>query len=235
MGSYAESIMFVRHEIRQTRKTLVATAVLAALFLIGMTGTSGSSWCTITVSTSDSLRDAVEILPPGSIICLQPGAYEVGFEIKRDLTLRGNGSARSVVVTSTGEADEPALSFYSYYGGAFCVSLENLTVTGAVGEDPDAARRYAHGLFIDHDVHAVLRKGVCSDNEGAGVYVDRNSSLVAYDCTFTDNQYGAFLDAGSSARFDECVFSLNMLGVVLGRDCQMLLQDCVFMGSDLHC
>lgn len=222
---YAELIMFLLHEMRQARKTLALGVVLLALLLVGAAEAPSSSWCTITVSTSDSLRDAVDTLPPGSIICLRPGAYEAGFEIKRDLTLRGSGSAGAVVLIAPKEADQPVLSAYSY-GGPLCVRLENLTLTGAVGEDPDSARRFAHGLRIERDVHALLRNVVCGDNEGAGVYVDRDSSLVAYDCTFTANQYGAFLETRSSARFDECDLFENLLGVVLGEDCQMLMREC---------
>jgi len=205
---------------------VVAVSLLAVLLLGGTVVTAQAPWCTITVSSSDSLRDAVSTLPPGSIVCLEPGLYEAGFEISRDLTLRGVGRADSVILTSNGTVDRPVLSLYPNYGSSLVITLENLTLTGAVAQDADATAPSADGLVVNRDTHVLLRRVVCTENDGAGITVDRDATLLATDCAFTANGYGAFLDSGASARFEDCVFSSNAAGAVLGQDGQTWFQSC---------
>lgn len=201
----------------------LTAAGMVLLGLIATTGGSAAPWCTIMVSSCESLRDAVESLPPASTICLEPGTYVADLAIRTDLTLRGSGGPHQVVLVGRGEEDEPAIEFAADYRSVLRVFLENLTVTGAVGEEGKPGRRSGHGLLIGPDIHVLLRNGECSESDGAGLYLEEEASAVAYECEFGENRFGAFFDTAAGGRFDECGFPTNEVVIGLGKDCQLLL------------
>ncbi len=86
--------------------TLKAFGVGAALaFLALTTGNSGPNGfaqsCTVTLSPSSSLLQAIESVPSGAVICLGTGLWREGvIPIKKSLTLRGAGRDQTRVRAS---------------------------------------------------------------------------------------------------------------------------------------
>ena len=213
------------------RTTRFVLAALLSLALLGTLGAQTAPWCAITVSTSDGLRDALETMPPGSVICLRPSVYEAGLAVRQSVVLRGVGRPEQVVLEGAGEPDEPVIDFYANPSAPYVAILENVTVRGAVGGSGDVEGRSDHGLFIDRDVHVLLRDVICSDNEGAGVLVVEGGSLMARGCAFSDNLHGVAVVDRSSARFDDCEFIDNGVGLALAQDGQVMLDACLISGN----
>jgi len=215
---------------RQRIARIAAAAALTSV-LWSVTAATVVPWCSITVSTSEGLRDAVETMAPGSTICLQPGTYEAGFTVRQSVTVRGVGSAGDVILQSGEESDTPVLDLHPLYRETMLVRLENLTITGASGGDGYGEQRGDHGLFVDRDVHLLLRNVVCSGNGGAGVYVEEEATLTAYECAFADAMYGVLLAGRCAARLVECTISENGMGVGLPEGGQLYLSDCTISGN----
>lgn len=125
--------------------------------------------CTHTVSTADGLQETLAAAPVDSVICLEPGVYSAvgspgAFQITRDLTLYGLGSAPSdVVLTRTGSPSDSVV----HINDSNAV-LRNLTL--------DANERHRNlDIGPDHAdrstvlIHTLIRDG--SDQEGAGIRI----------------------------------------------------------------
>jgi len=215
---------------RRRAERIVAVAAVTSI-LWAVTATTVVPWCSITVSTDEGLRDAVETMPPGSTICLQPGAYEAGFTVRQSVTIRGVGAAGEVVLRAGGEPDTPVIDLQPLYRETMLVRLENLTVTGASGGEGYGEQRGDHGLFVDRDVHLLLRNVICSGNGGAGVYLEEEATLNAYECTFSDAMYGVLLAGRCAARLVECTVSETVMGVGVPEGGQLYLADCTISGN----
>ncbi|MFN4217950.1 MAG: hypothetical protein ACK4HB_01480, partial [Candidatus Bipolaricaulia bacterium] len=79
--------------------------------------------CTVTVQPGQSIQQAIDAAPEGTVICLAAGAWEEEIQITKGLTLRGAGWEKTKLVlkgTSVIIFDVPQSA----------VSLERLTVAG---------------------------------------------------------------------------------------------------------
>jgi nitrous oxidase accessory protein NosD len=204
-------------------RSFVRCALLAPLLIlcVGVVVSTTPQVCTITVSTSQGLQDAVATLPTGSTICLRPGTYEVNLTVRQSIFLLGAGPAEQVVLQAGGEPDTPVVHLDPYYGQSFFVVLENLTITGASGGEGYGEERGDHGLFVDRNVRLMMRNIVCVDNGGAAVYVEEEAQLTANDCTFGESMYGVLLAGYCAARLSECTIYDNQIGVGLAEGGQL--------------
>ncbi len=79
------------------QKSITALLLLSLGFLaVGSISDRAGLSCYMTLQPSDSIQKAIDIAPPGTTICLQPGLYNQG-DIKVDnawLTLRGAGKGQ---------------------------------------------------------------------------------------------------------------------------------------------
>lgn len=75
------------------------TALLGLGFLLifadGMRGQSQP--CTMTVPPNESLQKALDTAPPGAVICLTSGTWAEHLTLKKSLTLRGEGTAKTLL------------------------------------------------------------------------------------------------------------------------------------------
>lgn len=84
-------------------KTTAALLLLSFIFLaVGSASVPEGLSCYVTLQPIDSLQRAIDMAPPGTTICLQPGLYNQG-DIQVDnawLTLRGAGTGKTLIVGS---------------------------------------------------------------------------------------------------------------------------------------
>jgi len=99
----------------------VALALLAlATGTVGQVGIAQS--CTVVLRPGDSIQDAIDNVPPNSVICLTEGAWQENLTITKDnLTLRGQGPSKTFIIGS----------ILLQVTGRF--TLENLTLTKTLG------------------------------------------------------------------------------------------------------
>ncbi|MDW8328472.1 MAG: right-handed parallel beta-helix repeat-containing protein [Candidatus Bipolaricaulota bacterium] len=182
---------------------------LMGFILIVGGGVFGSGQpCTVTVPANESLQKAIDAAAPGAVICLANGTWAEHIAIKKSLTLRGEGSEKTVL-----KGAREGYPVVSVEGTAEIeVVLENLSVSEAKGfcavsepqwicADGVQARGKAklalknlrllangwRGLFARDEARVQLANTVVVGN-GAGVFATdsahvslQNSQVVAND------------------------------------------------------
>jgi len=132
------------------QKSITALLLLSLGFLaVGSILDGAGLSCYMTLQPIDSIQKAIDIAPPGTTICLQPGLYNQG-DIKVDnawLTLRGAGKGKTLIVGAfsvswSGERklrDRPEPSTRE-------VRLQDLTVLPPIGTAVAISTIYLRGF-----------------------------------------------------------------------------------------
>jgi predicted outer membrane repeat protein len=175
---------------------------LAAWALLCLHGCSGVYAPGIEVSDTTYVRvpedyatvqAAIDSSDSGTVILIAPGTYVENLEIKRAVTLKGDGAANSVVID--GNQQGSVVSIYKLDDAE--VRLENLRLQDGTGHAPEPELNPLPGT------------------QGGAIWCFWSTVYVT-DCLLVSNQCqgegGAVYLRGATATFDECAFSGNDSG-----------------------
>jgi len=162
----------------------------AALILLAMAvGNSGAvglaqSECTLTVSSSQSIQQAIDGAAKDAVVCLAVGTFVENLTINKSLTLQGAGehatiidgnqNGRVVTVTSAGNAVKVTLSDITIQNG----SAES---GGGISNEPVFGTYPSPALTLAH----VTISGNTASQVGGGIY--NNATLTLADATISGN------------------------------------------------
>ncbi|GAA1420171.1 right-handed parallel beta-helix repeat-containing protein [Streptomyces thermospinosisporus] len=176
-----------------TRRNLTYLACAAAVVAAGLGATpSAADQSTVhRVQPGQSIQKAVNAAEPGDTILIAPGIYKEHVRVTvPDLTLRGSGAARTVLVPDSKEKDACAKA-----GSGICVlgtddkplkdvSVQSLALSGyakhglwATGTDRLkvrgvlAEKNGTWGIALERSVRSVITHNAARDNGDAGLFI----------------------------------------------------------------
>jgi len=183
--------------------------------------------CYMTLQPLDSLQKAIDIAPPGTTICLQPGIYTPG-DIRVDngwLTLRGAGTGKTLIVGSfsvswSGERQlrgrpEPSTRE---------VRLQDLTVLPPIGTGVAMSTTYLRSLgykpgrIIIEGVELLGNLQPLPRCVGSGVVLEKDMELEVRNSAF----YG-FETAIEAYGDSNSPFKVRVLNSAFFRNCRAIL------------
>jgi len=171
-----------------------------------------------------SLEAAVEAVPPGSTILLDPGAFQLteSLEIEKSLSLRGAGMDQTTIAGSEGDqvvlftgpatfAAEDITFRYEGTGPARVVTIDNGEIDIARcrfsgGIWSDAEKMGGDGLLLWGKTTGDIRESVFEENANAGIEIQDQSQPLIEDNLFRTNEQSGlayFDDSGGTARRNE--------------------------------
>ncbi len=172
-----------------------------------------------------SLRDAVGRADSGDVIMIEPGNYEGGLKIKKDLTLKGTG-ADSVRVSGS-ERGHPVLLVGPV---DVSVTVRGITLQGASGElCADRADGICpSGLSVVGNAKLSLNGSVLSRNGRDGMRAIGSAKVTVGDTKIQGNERaGAWLSGSSRLSLEGGEIVNNRAGVNLSRDARAVVIDSV--------
>lgn len=156
-----------------------------------------------------TVQSAIDAAAHGETVLIASGVYceRVSIRDKR-ITLRGESALAQVHIVGDGMAG-PIISIIG--AGATGTSIENIAITGAVGEN-------ACGVLVE-SADCRMRSCELERNQGSGI-VMRNCELACYGCTFDSNEAsvagGGLHNEGGTATLTDCVIRSNRAGTFGG-------------------
>lgn len=166
-----------------------------------------------------SLEKALRSARDGDTIEIAPGTYTGNWIITKSLEIRGTGELQTDVVLAGGRRGYPILRVEGKR--TIQVSIENLTLTGAVGGPRECARITPKvicpdGLQIRDTAEVVLRHVTITDNGRMGVYVADSGKVSIYDCYISNNgRIGLFARTHAKATVEKTIIAQNNEGVMV--------------------
>ena len=197
-----------------------------------------------------SLEMAVDAVPTGSIIILEPGTYRLTrpLDIRKTLSLVGAGmdqteivsEAKGYVVRFSGHGSFTADDItFRHQGTAVAdvvvvegggIAFARCRFTGAVykwGKD-------GAGLRLQGSTSGVLQDCVAVENDAAGILVEDQAQPTLQGNVCTDNEYYGIDyegNAGGTARQNEC--SGNEMGILVGGQARPTLEGNVCTDNEI--
>ncbi|CAL9371880.1 hypothetical protein SUDANB176_00886 [Streptomyces sp. enrichment culture] len=210
-----------------TRRHIAYLACTTAVVAAGLGAAPSADVPTVhRVQPGESIQKAVDAAEPGDTVLLSPGTYKESVDItKSNLTLRGHGAHRTVLVPGT----DPGKGACAKAGNGICVTgtdkkpVERVTVRSlalrgfeknglwATGTDRltvqqvTAAKNGQWGIAEERSVRSVLSHNAVEDNGDAGLFVANT----------VDTEEGA-RDAGKTV-IRHNVMTGNRVGVTVRR------------------
>ena len=167
-----------------------------------------------TARPADSLQEHVDLLLPGGILYLEPGAYELpdGLAIEKSITLQPvSGSSDPVSIGLRGEAEDAVLSIGAPTSQPIRISIRGLTVRG--GRDGISVGQVA-GVVSSGAVDVRLEDVSVLDCARSGVRL-ASGELQLIDCRLQGNhEYGLVVPWTGTARLTDCTISGNGAGEI---------------------
>ena len=145
--------------------------------------------CTIRVQLGESIQEAIDQAPEGTVICLGPGTYEENLVIGKNLTLRGEGEKPDEVRIIGALEDQPVIQVENEQ--EIEVKIENLAVSKAKGNSGD-------GIKVAGRVRVLIEKVYVSDNWWYGLSVGGEARLTLIDSSVSRNHVSGLLVEGTA-------------------------------------
>ena len=218
--------------------------LLLAPALVGAVFQRPPSPRTVRIFPGESLQEAIDLAPAGSVLCLAPGTYRETVRIGRSITIRAEDPSGDMVLLD-GPADRWASVFIeSVSNGAPCtVVLEGLTlqsnaedgllvgVAGSASVEILGCRLAPSpgvGVQLYDHATALIQDSDVTDQQGyAGVYVGGASSAVLERCHILGNPGGNIEVTGTAvATIVNCTVSGPEKGFWITDDATVSIQDC---------
>jgi len=166
----------------------------------------------------NKIQDAVNQANPGDTILIGPGTYCESIKIDKDLTLRGDGRAETIV----------------HYGGkgavitikSGSVNVEALTITGSGSNAKDA------GIRIEGSSLVMIKACNINGNRD-GVDVRDTAQVELLSCSIGNNRRtGIELKDSCHAKITGCTFREKGGGITLLDDAEAEIKDCDMGGGE---
>ncbi|MCE4600486.1 MAG: S8 family serine peptidase [Desulfurococcales archaeon] len=202
-----------------------------------------------------SIADAVEAVPPGSIIMVYPGTYyEPVIGITKPLTIKAMDPSNPPVVngvvpflvSKTGKVglynmiiNANSIGVLSYEG---MVDLENVTInSGSVGLLASKSSIEANNLGITgtasdaiglYQSNATIKNALVTGAGGAGLYAYK-STVDVMDSSFTSGMWGVMLQASNAMLKGVLLAGNTNEGLVALEDSQVEVYDSTATGNNI--
>ncbi|MFM7148658.1 MAG: pectinesterase family protein, partial [Gemmataceae bacterium] len=193
-----------------------------------------------------SIKHAVRAAPPGAVIRVMPGLYQESVVIQKNVTIRGEGSADTVVLLS---AWGPAVT--AVHGAN--VILQGMLFRSRTGSDrhpfptllaiegtlflENCQIRSASGACVEVQASCLLEALNCHllQSVGPGVVLRGGGSAVLDSCVIQGHaQVGIQAEEGSALQANGCEFSGGHAGIHLQGKSRAELVDCAFRRLHHH-
>jgi F-box protein 11 len=167
-----------------------------------------------------SIVEAYQCVPAGSTLRVRPGTYRTGLQIRKPLTIEGDGPREEIIVESDRtNALEAIAGGVTLRGLTLRTAIESgLQFSGvavmmggqAVVEDCDVTANTGAAVAVQQGSRAEFRACRLHDAAGCGAYISENSAATLDRCEITDNaSAGVSADAGASATVRQCQIHRN--------------------------
>ncbi len=155
----------------------------------------------IIVRPGESIQDAVDQAPPGSVIRIEPGTYQEAITVdKPGLRIIGmTVNNRRVVIENPGEEDDGikvtdagdgfTLAYVTVRGfgenGVLLTGVERFALVGVHTEDNGE-----YGLFPVLSSYGIISTSSATGHADAGIYVGESNTVLIRHCTANGNVIG---------------------------------------------
>jgi len=186
--------------LRKLREVLLSLLALliAATVVFGEEGLE----CMVSVQLGQSIQAAIDASPDGALICIGEGEWQEDLAIGKPLTLRGQGSGKTIIrgVSNPGGV----LAIYCLdveRSSDVSVRVEGLTITGGVGA----------GIAAATGIRATVSECDVQGNR-FGIDLRDNSRVEILDCRISQNTFGIQGLHSAQATIANCTVSGNGAG-----------------------
>lgn len=198
----------------------LAGLVLAPIPIEGLSQAETRPEYTITVQPGKSIQAAIDAAPAGAVICLGEGEWLENIKITKSLTLKGQGSGRSVIRAK--EEDQPVVRISS--PEEIYVVIEKLAMTGA--EDwLDGC-----GIIVEGTAQAIIIGSTVYGNV-VGIKLLGSAQATITESTVSENEFGIWLEDSAQATISGNTVSGNKYGIVIWRSAQATISGNVIAGN----
>jgi len=184
-------------------KTLrIMLAVLPLLLVSVAVVGEGELECTVYVQPGESIQAAIDVAPVGAVICISEGEWQEDLAIEKALTLRGQGSAKTIIRGDSSPSG--VLAIYcldAETSGDVSVRIEGMTITGGAGA----------GIVTATDIQATVSECDVKGNR-SGIDLRDNSRAEFLDCRISENTFGVQGIHSAQATMTNCTVSGNRAG-----------------------
>lgn len=162
----------------------------------------------------ESIQEAIETAPAGSVIVLPPGLWRENLTIQEEISLRGAEAAQTVIAPAT--PGSPVITIAS--SQTISVTLEALTVAGGTGGCQGAW--CPHGILVTGSARLTLVSCEIRGNAACGLFVSGEAEVTASETSFLENQAGVWVHGQAQVTLQGCDLQGNSYGLIvtgLGR------------------
>jgi len=188
----------------------------------------------------ESLAQAVNQVPPGSVLLLRSGVFEEKIEIEKSLDIIGDGSRGDIVIKGSNwnfvvKESRLRLKNITFQGG-FMTDSSTLTI-----ENCEVFDHHQRGIELDYNSSATITGCKIHDDkgdDGTGVYVGRDSHAEIRDSEiFGNSSHGIFVSEGARLDIYGSRVHSNWAGIGLAKGSTVRAKHCNLMdneGTSVH-
>ena len=186
--------------LRKLREVLLL--VFALLIAGAVTFGEEGLVCTVSVQPGQSIQAAIDAAPDGAVICIDEGDWQEDLAIEKPLTLRGQGSGKTII---RGDASPSGvLAIYcldAERSSNVSVRIEGLTITGGSGA----------GIVTATEIRATVSDCDLQGNS-TGIDLRDESEAEIVNCRILQNTFGIQGLHSAQATVANCTVSGNRVG-----------------------
>jgi len=209
----------------------IGLALVILALAIGSSGQVGlgqaqEAPCTVTLAPGQSIQKAIDSVPDGAVICLEPGEWKENLVIKKGLTLKGAGRDRSIIKGKYEGKPKPVIRIVSHHG--IEVTIEGLTFAEAMSR---VTQREA-GIQIGGKAIMIIWDSEISRNE-IGIEMRDSSQATISGSQIAGNGWGILMRGSSRATISGSTISVNRdVGIVIWDSPRAEISDSQIPGND---
>ncbi|MGD9840400.1 MAG: right-handed parallel beta-helix repeat-containing protein [Candidatus Bipolaricaulis sp.] len=170
--------------------------------------------CTISLRPGEEIQAALDLAPPGAVICLGAGTWTESLRVTKPVTLRGAGPTKTIVRSA--QLGHPALTIEGPLAGEGPVVIVGIKFSEASG---------AAGLLVAGEATVEVERSTFSDNRGPGVALHDRALVSVHSSTISANTgYGVHIQGQVQATLDGVTIADNRSsGVWLADTARLIL------------